>query len=208
MSEDPVKRRYDAPARRAAALATRDRICVSAEELFIRGGYARTSIRAIAKSAGVSEATVYLAFANKAALLDAVILRAIRDSGSDGLDAILASPPPAVLAHTAQAQAVLMRRAAKLIALGESAALMDAELRPLRERAYRGIRAMMCAIADRLDEAGLLAPGVTPSMAADTLYAVGNETTYLRFVDDGGHSPEDYAAWLTATLEAALLGRR
>src|SRR4051794_40997684 len=121
MSEDPVKRRYDAPTRRAAALATRDRICARAEELFVGGGYARTSIRAIATAAGVSEATVYLAFATKAALLDAVILRAIRDSGSDGLDAILASPPSAVLAHTASAQAALMKRAARLIALGESA---------------------------------------------------------------------------------------
>lgn len=208
MSDDHVKRRYDAPARRAAALATRDRICASAEELFIGGGYARTSIRAVAKGAGVSEATVYLAFAHKAALLDAVILRAIRDSGSDGLDAILASPPRAVLAHTAESQAVLMRRAARLIALGESAALMDAALRPLRQRAHHGIRAMMRAIADHLDEAGLLAPGLTPSAAADTLYAIGTETTYLRFVDDCGHSPEEYAAWLTATLEGALLDRR
>ena len=101
-----------------------------------------------------------------------------------------------------------MQRAARLIALGESAAMMDAELRPLRERAQRGIRAMMRAIADRLDEAGLLAPGLTAAAAADTLYAVGNETTYLRFVDDSGHTPEEYAAWLTATLEAALLAPR
>jgi AcrR family transcriptional regulator len=205
MPEEPVKRRYDARARRAAALATRDRICASAEELFVRKGYARTSIRTIATGAEVSEATVYLAFPNKAALLDAVILRAIRDSGSDGLDAILSSASSAVLRHTAEAQAVLMRRAARLIAIGESAALMDAELRPLRERAYRGVRAMMLAIADRLGEAGLLAPGLKPQAAADTLYAIGNERTYLRFVDDCGHPPERYAAWLAATLEAAVL---
>jgi AcrR family transcriptional regulator len=204
MSEDPVKRRYDARARRAAALATRDRICATAEELFVRKGYARTSIRAIAATAEVAEATVYLAFPNKAALLDAVILRAIGDSGSDSLDAILASAPSAILRHTAEAQAVLMRRAAQLIAIGESAALMDAELRPLRERAHRGVRAMMRAIADRLGEAGLLAPGLTPQAAADTLYAIGNETTYLRFVDGCGHSPERYAAWLAATLEATV----
>lgn len=46
---------------------------------------------------------------------------------------------------------------------------------------------------------------MTPAAAAATLYAVGNETTYLRFVDDGGHSPEDYADWLAATSAAALL---
>jgi AcrR family transcriptional regulator len=208
MSDDPVKRRYDAPARRAAALATRDRTCASAEELFTVGGYARTSIRAVAKAAGVSEATIYLAFGTKAALLDAVILRAIRDSGSDGLDAILASPAPAILAHSCEANAVLMRRAAPIIALGESAAMMDAELRPLRERAHRGIRAMMRAIADRLDASGLLAPGLTATAAADTMYAVATETTYLRFVDGRDHAPDDYAAWLTATLEAALLAPR
>jgi AcrR family transcriptional regulator len=208
MSEKPVKRRYDARARRAAAVATRERICASAEDLFVRKGYTRTSIRSVAAGAEVAEATVYLAFPNKAALLDAVILRAIGDSGSDGLEAILASPPSAVLRHTAEAQAALMRRAARLIAIGESAALMDAELRPLRDRAYSGVRAMMRSIADRLDEAGLLAPGLTPQAVADTLFAVGNETTYLRFVDFCGHPPEEYAAWLAATLEATLLHPR
>jgi AcrR family transcriptional regulator len=82
MSDEPVKRRYDASSRRAAAAATRERICIAAEELFIRDGYARTTIRAVAKAAGVAEATVYLAFAGKAALLDAVILRAVRDNPS------------------------------------------------------------------------------------------------------------------------------
>ena len=80
MSEEPVKREYDASSRRAAAEQTRERICAAAEVLFLRDGYARTSIRAVAKAAGVSEATVYLAFPGKAALLDAVILRAVRDN--------------------------------------------------------------------------------------------------------------------------------
>ena len=69
MSGKPVKRTYDASSRRAAAGATRERVCRAAEELFLRDGYARTSIRAVAKEAKVSEATVYLAFDNKAALL-------------------------------------------------------------------------------------------------------------------------------------------
>lgn len=205
MSEEPVKRRYDAPARRAAARVTRDRVCAAAEELFVREGYARTSIRSVAAKAGVSEATVYLAFSNKAALLDAAILRATGESDGNGLAEILASPPPAVLRRYAEAQAAVMRRAARLIALGESAALMDAELRPLRERAHRGLRTMMRAIADRLNEAELLRPEMTPDDAADTLYVIASDTTYLRLTDGCGHAPESYAPWLTATLEAALL---
>src|SRR3954453_19864954 len=116
MSQKPVKRRYDATARRAAAAATRDRICVAAEELFLRDGYARTSVRAVAKAAGVAEATVYLAFAGKAALLDAVIVRAVRDNASEPLDAIAAAPPGDILGRFAASYAVLMGRAGRLIA--------------------------------------------------------------------------------------------
>src|SRR3954451_22075226 len=93
MSEKPVKRSYDATSWREAAAATRERICIAAEELFLRDGYARTSVRAVAKAAGVAEATVYLAFAGKAALLDAVIVRAVRDNASEPLVATPAPPP-------------------------------------------------------------------------------------------------------------------
>ena len=136
MSERPVKRKYDATSRRAAAAATRERICAAAEELFVADGYARTSIRAVAKAAGVAEATIYLAFPNKAALLDAVILRAMRDNPSEPLDAIAAAPPDQILAAAGGVQRGADGPAGRLIALGESAALMHAELRPLRERAH------------------------------------------------------------------------
>src|ERR687893_2032063 len=148
MSERPVKRKYESATRRAAAEATRERICAAAEACFVRDGYARTSVRAVAAAAGVAEATVYLAFRDKPALLDAVILRATRDNASEPLDAIAAAPPDEVLRRFAASNAVLMRRAARLIALGESASLMDSALRPLRERAHRRLRAAFRHVAD------------------------------------------------------------
>src|SRR3954463_14368802 len=182
MPDGPVKRKYDASSRRASAAATRERICAAAEDRFGRDGYARTSVRAVADAAGVAEATMYLAFPGKGALLDAVIVRATRDNASEGLDAIAAAPPEEILPRLAASNAVLMARAARLIALGESGTLMDAdlrptrgraprmdaELRPLRERAHRPLRAAFRAIADRLDAAGLLL--VRPQEAADSLY--------------------------------------
>ena len=99
MSERPVKRKYDAHLAAggggrapASASAPPPRSCSS------RDGYARTSIRAVAKAAGVAEATIYLAFPDKAALLDAVIVRATRDNPSEALDAIAAAPPDEILA--------------------------------------------------------------------------------------------------------------
>jgi AcrR family transcriptional regulator len=200
-----VKRRYDASRRRAGAEATRERMCAAAEKLFLRDGYARTSIRAVAREAGVAEATVFLAFSTKAALLDATIVRATRDNEGEPLNAILDAPPPDMLGRLATSHAATLHRAARLIALGESAILMDAALRPLRDRAHANLRAAHAAIAQRLADARLLRPGLTAPDAADTLYAICNETTYLRLTNDRARDPDRYATWLTATLEATLL---
>jgi AcrR family transcriptional regulator len=201
----PVKRRYDASRRRAAADATRERICAAAEELFLRDGYARASIRAVAREAGVAEATVYLVFSTKAALLDATILRATGADEGKPFSALLDAPPATLLGRLANAHAAAMSRAARLIALGESAVLMDAALRPLRDRAHANLRAAYAAIAQRLADARLLRADLTAADAADTLYAICNETTYLRITDNGARDPDRYATWLTATLEATLL---
>ena len=83
---------------------------------------------------------------------------------------------------------------------------MDAELRPLRERAHRSLRTALRVVADRLDEAGLLRVGAQE--ATDTLYAIASEGTYLRMTEGAGLSPEDYARWLTDTLSATLSGAR
>src|SRR5215471_11016204 len=189
MMSDPVKRRYNSSSRRAAAEATRERICAAAERLFLRDGYARTSIRAVAREAGVAEATIYLTFSTKPALLNATILRATGANEGKPLSAIIAAPPPDMLSQLANAHAVAMSRAARLIALGESALLTDPELRPLRDRAHANLRAAYTAIAQRLADAELLQPGLTAADAADTLYAICNETTYLRLTHDGASSP-------------------
>jgi AcrR family transcriptional regulator len=203
MSDPPVKRKYDATARRASAAATRARICAAAEERFLRDGYARTSIKSVATAARVAEATVYLAFADKPALLDAVIVRATRDNASESLARIAAAPPQDILPRFAVSNAVLMARAGRLIALGESASVMDAGLRPHRERAHRSLRAAFRVIADRLAEGGLLRTG--PQEAADILYAIATESTYLRMTDGAGLPPDRYADWLADTLGAAVL---
>jgi hypothetical protein len=82
---------------------------------------------------------------------------------------------------------------------------MDAALRPLRDRAHANLRAAYTGVAERLAEARLLRAELSAAEAADTLYAICNEATYLRFTDDGSRDPQRYAIWLTATLEAALL---
>jgi tetracycline repressor-like protein len=62
-------RPYRSVKHEAAAPQTRRTIRDAAETLFLRDGYARTSMKAIAAQAGVSEKTMYLAYATKATLL-------------------------------------------------------------------------------------------------------------------------------------------
>jgi len=83
---------------------------------------------------------------------------------------------------------------------------MDAELRPLRDRAHTRLRAAFRAIADRLADEGVLRTGAGD--AADTLFAIAGEAIYLRMTDGAGLAPGRYAEWLERTLSTLLLRDR
>src|SRR3954467_4226791 len=81
---EPVKpRRYDSPRRRAQAEATRREILDAAERLFVRDGYAATTMAAIAKEAGVALKTVYVAFETKSGVLRALWNLRLRGDQAD-----------------------------------------------------------------------------------------------------------------------------
>ena len=69
----PVKRPYRSPLREQAALRTRTQIRDAAARLFVRQGYAATTMRQISEQAQVSERTTYLVFPSKLDLLLEVI---------------------------------------------------------------------------------------------------------------------------------------
>jgi AcrR family transcriptional regulator len=205
-------RRYATPKRDERAAATRARILAAAETLFLRDGYARTTMKAIAELAGVAEKTMYLAFATKATLLRQVIQLTVR---GDEADTPLSERPEwrqllngsieQVFARFAAQNTVLMTRTAALIALGEAAAATDPELAEYRDRAHAETRANLRALAAELNRRGALSPDTTEQRAADTIYAVASdESVFLRLTRDCGWTPEDYADLIARTLNATL----
>src|SRR5687767_5505675 len=81
-------RRYHSPRRREQAAQTRAAILDAAEALFVRDGYASTTMSAIAGEAGVALKTVYLAFETKSRLLRALWdLRLKGDQDDSGVEA-------------------------------------------------------------------------------------------------------------------------
>ncbi len=220
MSDPPVKparpevqpRPYHSPKRAEAALATRRSIRAAGHALFVRRGYARTTMKAIAEDAGVSERTVFLAFPTKPALLAEIIRVAVRGddddaplSARDRWKAMLAAPTSQLLSQLAQLNAELMARTAHVLAMGEAAATTDPALAELRDRGHQATREQMTEVAAELSARGVLAPTVSVQHAADALYALlGDATIYLRLTEECGWSPSQYAQLLDATLTAAL----
>ena len=220
MSEPPVKpaepepsrRPYHSPKRAAAALKTRQAIRAAAETLFLRDGYTRTTMKAIAKQAGVSEKTMYLTYATKANLLREVIQVAVRgDEAPETLSerpewrAVMAGPPDEAFGRFATLNASLMTRTARIIALAESAAAVDPELAEHRTRARATARADLHALAVELRRRGALAAGVNEQDAADTMYAITNDASvYLRLTTECGWNETRYADLIARTLNATL----
>ncbi|MFL5976668.1 MAG: TetR family transcriptional regulator [Solirubrobacterales bacterium] len=213
MSADEVNRKpYQSPLRAAAARETRRRIRAAAAELFTSQGYAATTMTAVAAAAGVSDRTVYLSFETKAALLNECIRVAVRGGDEEaplmaraGFRSVLEAPPERMLARLADASAQLMRRAARLLAVGESAWNQDPLLREFRERGHAATRADALDIAKALRRARVLRTGMSPQRAADVIYALtASESVYLRLVDDQDWSDSAYARMLERALVGAL----
>jgi len=187
MPKPPVKadsrratRPYKSPKREQRAQETRRRIRDAASRLFLRDGYAATTMTAIARAAKVGERTVYLAFPTKPALLGEIITVAVR-GGDD--DAPLAAP---------------------VLEVAEAAAASNPELAAQRERGQRNMRSDYRAVGDALARSGVLADTVTSEYAADTIYALAGHDVYLRLTRECGWTGARYAAWLGDTLSAAL----
>lgn len=212
MSQDRFKRKpYESPVRLAAAHENRRKIRTAASELFIRNGFAATTMTAVAAAASVSERTVYLAFPTKAALLNECIRVAVRGGEEEtpmlaraGWRAAMEAPPHRMLALVAEASAQLMKRAARLLAVGESAAQDDPGLAEFRERGHAATRADALEIASVLKRAGVLRNGISVGRAADLMYALAaSESIYLRLIERGW-SNNAYARMLERTLAGAL----
>ena len=207
------RRRYVTPKRDRRAAATRAAILAAAEELFLREGYTRTSMKAVATQAGVSEKTMYLAFSTKASLLRQVIQLAVQGdevptpiSERPQWRAVVAGATDEVFDRFAALSTATMARTADIIALGESAASTDPELAEYRDRAHEATRADLRALAAELSARGALGPGVSEQDAVDTIYALAtNESIFLRLTRECGWTPERYAG-LVAHILRALLG--
>ena len=209
-------RTYDSSGRARQARETRRRIVEAAARLFVRDGYAATSIAAIAEEAGVAVPTVYAGLRSKAGVLRAVVDLTVRGddesvplaSRAEWREMEREDGPRRQLALFARIHRQICDREAAVFAQLEAAAGADPEATQMLaehdDRRYQ----TQSRLARSLHRKKALRRGLSAREAADLIWTLASERTYLALVRDRDWRPENYERWVVEQLEAALLPAR
>ena len=208
------KRRYDSSRRRKQALRAHETILEAAKQLFLRGGYAATTIASIAEAADVSVETIYKRFGGKPALV-----RAIWEKGLEGAGPIpaeqrsdemrtLERDPYRVMQRWGMFVTEVSPLVVPMFLLMQTAAATDREMAALLEELDDVKLERMEHHARQLFERGDLREGVTMEHARDVLWAYSSAELYGLLVLRRRWPLELYGQFVAEGMIAALLPRR
>ena len=198
------------------AQITRRSMIDSARELFVRQGYASTTMDQIARRAGVAVQTVYYTFRTKGQLLCEVV--EVTAAGEDPpvpptqrpwMREMLASTSgPRVLALGVEHGTTIYERVAALWPAVRAAAAAD----PTVDQYWRGVAANrrngQRAMVARIAELGCLRPHLDVEHATDLVAVLIGHDVYDGLVQEAGWAVRAYRGWLFSTLVEQLLRAR
>ena len=209
------RRRYESPRRQDQAAQTRRDILAAAGALFRQGGYAGTSMPAIASEAGVVVETIYRAFGSKAGLIKAVVEAAVAGGSSradvpveerPAIRAVIDEPDPRRQIELYVAtQPGIHRRSGQLLRALLGAAAVDPMLKALWDEIEAGRLAGQGRFAGMLAERGSLRPDVSVEQARDVVWTLCSLAVYDLLVVSRGWTSERYQEWLATALARELL---
>ena len=208
------RRVYRSAQRTAQARDTRQRIVAEATEQFARADYPATTMRSIAAAAGVSVASIELAFGSKAQLLKTAIDVAIA-SDHDPVAVLDRAWATAAQATTATVQDFLtavgrtlrpaMTRSASLVLAAYGAAETDPALRELADHLSAQRANTVAWIIDGIRHRADLRQGITRRHAIDQIWLFMDPAVYHHLTRYRGWSPASYEKWFTDTITRLLL---
>ncbi len=205
------RRRYESPRRAEQARQTREAVTSAARRLFLRDGFASTTIAAIAAEAGVSAETIYKAFGGKPGLVRDICDQALAGEGpvpaqrrSDQLQAT-EPDPRAIIRGWGMLTAEVAPRVAPILLLLRAAAVTDPQMSDLRAEIDASRLSRMTSNARNLHRAGHLRAGVTAEHAGEIMWAYSSPELYELLVLGRGWPPPQYGAFIAEAMIAALL---
>ncbi len=203
-------RQYRSDLRDRQALQTRVTILAAAADLFVRQGFASTTMRDIASAAGVSVESVY-AQGTKSALLRACVDRALVDDDEEDPLAdraeframVQATNGREVLRHLRELVDSRQPSALPIMYALYRAAAVDPEL-AAHWAVLDGRRHQDVALIARALE-GSLRPGVSVARATDVLWLILSVPIAHMLEHDRGWSDRECGEWQVDALERLLL---
>jgi AcrR family transcriptional regulator len=204
MARNQKRRAYDSSSRQESARATRQVILVAARRLFLKQGYAATTMPEIARAAGVALDTVYAAVGKKPALFRLLVETAISGEG----DAVAAEQRDYVQAIRAESDAArklriyaaaiskIQPRLAPLFNALRAAALLDSDLKALWQEIAERRAANMRVFAEDIASTGRMRPELSISAAADIVWSMNSPEYYLLLVEQRGWPVAEFEQWL------------
>jgi AcrR family transcriptional regulator len=207
------RRQYDSTGRREQARRTRRTVLETARRMFLGGGYAATTVGAIAAEAGVSVETVYKSFGNKPGLLKAVFDVAV--VGDDEPIPMLERDLVRRIAEEADPRRKLHMygdhvtqsapRSVPVQLLIRAAAASDPGVAAIWEEMAAERLFGMMQFARHLHEGGHLRAGISAEEARDILWTYSSAELFDLLVIQRGWAPEKYGRWIAEALIGALL---
>jgi AcrR family transcriptional regulator len=207
------RRGYVSGTRTEQAQKTRERVIEAARRLFVRQGYATTTMRAIAIEASVSVPTVELLFGTKAQLLHVVIDVAV--AGDDepvpvlsrawAADAQSAPNLAGFLSIVAQVLSDAQARSAGVMLAAYEAAASDPDIQLLiMDRESQRERTASWIVDGVVERAGLR-PEIARASAIDTVWMLMDPAIFNRLTRHRGWSPDRYASWFADSVARLLV---
>jgi AcrR family transcriptional regulator len=188
---------------------TRRDIVAAARRQFVAQGYAATTLKDIARDAGVSVQTIYDSVGGKHDLVRR--LNDLIDEEADiaQITAPLAGDPgPLVVARIpARITARLIERCGDILRVVLAGSFAEPELATLLEEGQRRHRAGADAVARRLAALRALRPDVAPAAAAATIAALADFRLALILTDEFGLDPGGLEDWIAGTTSRSVLAR-
>ena len=205
------RRRYDSPRRAEQARQTRAAVTSAAQRLFLRDGFAATTIAAIAAEAGVSAETIYKAFSGKPGLVRAICEQALAGEGpipaetrSDHLQA--SEPDPRkIIRGWGRLSAEIAPLVSPILLLLRAAALTDPQMASLRGEIEASRLTRMIRNARTLADAGHLRAGMTTEHAGEIMWTYSSPELYELLVVSRRWPPQEYGIFIADAMIAALL---
>jgi len=191
----------------ASRLETRNRLLQAAAEEFATHGYVGATVSRIAKSAGVTVQTLYLAWGSKRALLRAHMTDSLgRAFGSpdDVAGLFVGNTGREVTAKLAMLVGKTAEIAGTAWQLHRDAAATDPEIAADWNQLQLMRRGTIGRILAHIPDESLRA-GLSREAAIDTAWLIAGPESYELLVLRGGYSFDQFVSWMDATLTASLL---